>query len=327
MAKITPDKLSEMFRMMVLIRKFENSLAEAVQAGLPGFVHLGVGQEAVMVGIATALEPEDWVASSHREHGLLLARGGDPGRCRAEVFGKVGGYCKGKGGSMHLAVLEKNCTGCNGILGASQVIVNGIAYALKFAGKNQIAAVVFGDGSAERGEFHEALNLAALWKLPTLFCCVNNNYGISVSTKFSCAVEDIAARGVSYGIPGLVVDGNDVMAVVEAVSEAAKRARAGEGPTLIELKTARHRGHFEGDPQPYVTEEDRAEIMRKDPIPRFEKSLLDKKILTKQQVEELWASAEADLQAAIKFAEESPYPGPEEIYTDLFYEAYEEVAA
>lgn len=321
---ITKEKLKEMYRMMVLIRKFENSLADAVAAGLPGFVHLGVGQEAVMVGIATALEADDWVASSHREHGMLLARGGDAGRCRAEVFGKVGGYCKGKGGSMHLAVFDKHCTGCNGILGASQVIVNGLSYVLKTSGTKNVAAVVFGDGSSERGDFHEALNLAALWKLPTLFCCVNNNYGISVSTKFSCAVEDIAARGASYGIPGLVVDGNDPMAVVEAVFEAAKRARAGEGPSLIEIKTARQRGHFEGDPQVYKTEEEKAEILRKDPIPRFEKSLIDKKIATKEEIAELQASAEAELQAAIKFTDESPYPGPEEIYTDLFYE---EVAA
>lgn len=277
-----------------------------------------------MVGIATALEADDWVASSHREHGMLLARGGDAGRCRAEVFGKVGGYCKGKGGSMHLAVFDKHCTGCNGILGASQVIVNGLSYVLKTSGTKNVAAVVFGDGSSERGDFHEALNLAALWKLPTLFCCVNNNYGISVSTKFSCAVEDIAARGASYGIPGLVVDGNDPMAVVEAVFEAAKRARAGEGPSLIEIKTARQRGHFEGDPQVYKTEEEKAEILRKDPIPRFEKSLIDKKIATKEEIAELQASAEAELQAAIKFTDESPYPGPEEIYTDLFYE---EVAA
>jgi len=321
---INKEKLKEMYRMMVLIRKFENSLADAVAAGLPGFVHLGVGQEAVMVGIATALEADDWVASSHREHGMLLARGGDAGRCRAEVFGKVGGYCKGKGGSMHLAVFEKHCTGCNGILGASQVIVNGLSYFLKTSGTKNVAAVVFGDGSSERAEFHESMNLAALWKLPTIYCCVNNNYGISVSTKFSCAVEDIAARGASYGIPGLVVDGNDVMAVVEAVHEAAKRGRAGEGPSLIELKTARQRGHFEGDPQVYKTEEEKAEILRKDPIPRFEKSLIDKKIATKEEIEGLVASAEAELQAAIKFTDESPYPGPEEIYTDLFYE---EVAA
>lgn len=319
--KLTNEKLIEMYRTMVVIRKFENSLAEGVAAGiLPGFVHLGVGQEAVMVGIATALETEDWVASSHREHGLLIARGADLGRCRAEIFGKETGYCKGKGGSMHLAVFDKCCTGCNGILGASQVIVNGLSFALKYKKTNNVAAVVFGDGSSERGEFHEALNIAALWKLPTLFCCVNNNYGISVSTKFSCAVEDIAARGVSYGIPGLVVDGNDVMAVVEGITEAAKRGRAGEGPTLIELKTARQRGHFEGDAQVYKTPEEIEQTLQKDPIPRFEKELLNRKILTPETVKDLWASAEADLQQAILFADESPYPPFEEAMTDLFYE-------
>jgi acetoin:2,6-dichlorophenolindophenol oxidoreductase subunit alpha len=323
--KLTNEKLIDMYRTMVIIRKFENSLAEAVAAGvLPGFVHLGVGQEAVMVGIATGLEEGDWVASSHREHGLLLARGAELGRARAEIFGKATGYCKGKGGSMHLAVIDKHCTGCNGILGASQVIINGIAFALKYEKTTNVAAVVFGDGSSERGEFHEALNLAALWKLPTLFCCVNNQYGISVSTKFSCAVEDIAARGIAYGIPGLVVDGNDVMAVVEAVVEASKRGRAGEGPTLLELKTSRHRGHFEGDSQIYRTKEEMEEVYRNDPIKRFEKSLLDRKILTPEMVAEIEASTDADLQAAIQFTDESPYPAFEEAMTDLFYE---EVAA
>jgi acetoin:2,6-dichlorophenolindophenol oxidoreductase subunit alpha len=317
---LTNEKLNEMYRMMVLIRKFETSLHEAVASGtLPGFVHLGVGQEAVMVGIAAGLEPDDWVASSHREHGLLLARGADVGRARAEIYGKATGYCKGKGGSMHLAALDKHCTGCNGILGASQVIVNGLAFALKYNKTKNVAAVVFGDGSAERGEFHEGMNLASVWKLPTLFLCVNNGYGISVSTKFSAAVEDIAARGVAYGVPGLVVDGNDPIAVYEAVSEAAKRARSGAGPSLVELKTARQFGHFEGDPQVYKTAEEKEETLRNDPIPRFEKTLLDKKILTKEKVAELRASAEADLQAAIKFTDESPYPSFEEAFTDLFY--------
>lgn len=318
--ELTNENLIEMYRMMVLIRKFESSLAEAVAAGnLPGFVHLGIGQEAAMVGIAYGLEADDWVASSHREHGLLLARGADVGRARAELFGKITGYCKGKGGSMHLAVIDKHCTGCNGILGASQVIVNGISFALKYNKTKNVAAVVFGDGSAERGEFHEGMNLAAVWKLPTLYCCINNGYGISVSTKFSAAVEDIAARGVAYGVPGLVVDGNDPIAVYEAVFEAAKRGRSGAGPSLIEIKTTRQRGHFEGDPQVYKTEEEKEEILRNDPIPRFEKTLLDKKILTKEMVAELWASAEAELQAAIKFADDSPYTPIEEAMTDLYY--------
>jgi pyruvate dehydrogenase E1 component alpha subunit len=318
--KLSEEKLIEMYRTMVVIRRFESSLAEAVAAGvLPGFVHLGVGQEGVMAGVAYALEPDDWVSSTHREHGMLIARGAELGRCRAEIFGKATGYCKGKGGSMHLAVLDKHCTGCNGILGPSQTIANGIAFALKYNQTNNVSVVMFGDGAAERGEFHEAMNLAAIWKLPTLFCCVNNQYGISLSSKLSSAVEDIAARGVSYGIPGLVVDGNDVMAVHEALTEAAKRARAGEGPSLIELKTARQRGHFEGDPEPYRTPEEKEEVLRNDPIKRFEASLLDKKLLTQKRIQDIWASVEADLQAAIRFTDESPYPAFEEATTDVFY--------
>ena len=318
--ELTEERLIEMYRTMIVIRKFEASLAEAVAAGvLPGFVHLGIGQEAVMAGVANALEPDDWVSSTHREHGMLIARGADLGRCRAEIFGKATGYCKGKGGSMHLAVIDKHCTGCNGILGPSQTIANGIAFALKYNGTKNVSVVMFGDGAAERGEFHEAMNLASIWKLPTIFCCVNNQYGISLSSKLSSAVEDIAARGVGYGIPGLVVDGNDVMAVHEALSEAAKRARAGEGPSLIELKTARQRGHFEGDPEPYRSPEEKEEVLRADPIKRFEADLLDKKILKKDQVDGVWASAEADLQAAIRFADDSPYPKFEEAMTDLLY--------
>lgn len=318
--ELTEAKLIEMYRTMVVIRKFESSLAEAVAAGvLPGFVHLGVGQEGVMAGVAYALDPDDWVSSSHREHGMLISRGADVGRCRAEIFGKATGYCKGKGGSMHLAVIDKHCTGCNGILGPSQTIANGIAFALKYNKTQNVSVVMFGDGAAERGEFHESMNMASIWKLPTIFCCVNNQYGISLSSKISSAVEDIAARGVGYGIPGLVVDGNDVMAVHETVSEAAKRARAGEGPTLIELKTARQRGHFEGDPEVYRTPEEKEEVLRNDPIKRFETTLIDKKIATRQKVEELWASAEADLQAAIRFADESPYPSFEEAMSDVWY--------
>ncbi len=318
--ELTKEKLVEMYRTMVFIRKFENSLAEAVGAGiLPGFVHVGVGQEAAMVGVATALDADDWAASSHREHGFLIARGADPGRCRAEIFGKATGYCKGKGGSMHLAVIDKKCTGCNGILGASQAIVNGFSFVLKEEKKPNVAIVIFGDGSSERGEFHEAMNLAGVWKLPTIFCCFNNGYGISVSTKMSCAVEDIAARGVSYGVPGIVVDGNDVMAVYEAITEARKRAVAGEGPTLVEVKTARQRGHFEGDPQSYRTEEELEEVRRNDPIKRFGQVLVEQQIATQGDLDKLWDAAEADLQAVIKFADESPYPSLEEAMTDLVY--------
>jgi TPP-dependent pyruvate/acetoin dehydrogenase alpha subunit len=260
--ELSKEQLINMYRTMVTIRQFESSLGEAVAAGvLPGFVHLGIGQEAVMVGVATALEPDDWVSSTHREHGMLIARGAELGRARAEIFGKATGYCKGKGGSMHLAVYEHNCTGCNGILGPSKTINNGIAFALKYNKTNNVALVMFGDGAAHRGEFHESMNLAAIWKLPAIFFCVNNQYAISVPSSYSSSVEDISARATGYGVPGLTVDGNDVMAVYEAVSEAAKRARAGDGPSLIEAKTSRQRGHFEGDPQTYRTKEEMEEVL------------------------------------------------------------------
>jgi pyruvate dehydrogenase E1 component alpha subunit len=319
--QLSPEKLLEMYKKMVTIREFEQSLSEAVVGGkLPGFVHLGIGQEAVHVGVASALRPTDWVSSTHRDHGMLIARGADIGRMRAEIFGKATGYCKGKGGSMHLAVYDKGAPGCNGILGPSQTINNGIALALKKRGQGDIAVVLFGDGAAHRGEFHEALNLAACWKLPALAVCVNNQYAISVCFDDACAIEDIAARSTGYGIPGLVVDGNDVMAVYEAISETAKSIRQGKGPALLELKTRRFKGHFEGDPQSYKTPEEVAEEMKDDPIPTFAKQLLEQEITTEQTLKAIADDVKKDLQAAIEFAEQSPYPPLEEIYTDLLYE-------
>lgn len=319
--ELPKEKLLEMYKTMTAIRGFEESLAAAVSGGtLPGFVHLGVGQEAVHVGICSALRPSDWISSSHRDHGIILARGADIKRMRAEIFGKVDGYCKGKGGSMHLAALDKNATGCNGILGPSQTINLGIALALKKKGQGDIAVVVFGDGAAHRGEFHEALNLAACWKLPSLAICVNNHYAISVCFDDACSVDDIAARAAGYGMPGLVVDGNDVMAVHEAVSETAKSIRAGKGPALIELKTSRWRGHFEGDPQPYRTAEQLTSDKKKDPIARFAKQLMEQGLASEAKLKALEKQAEKELEEAIAFADKSPYPGLEEMYTNLSYE-------
>jgi pyruvate dehydrogenase E1 component alpha subunit len=251
---------------------------------------------------------------------MLIARGADIKRMRAEIFGKVTGYCKGKGGSMHLAVYDKGAPGCNGILGPSQTINNGIALALKKRGQGDIAVVLFGDGAAHRGEFHEALNLASCWKLPALAICVNNQYAISVCVDDACAIEDIAARSTGYGIPGLVVDGNDVMAVYEAITETAKSIREGKGPALLELKTRRFKGHFEGDPQSYKTPEEVAEEMKNDPIPTFAKQLLEREITTEKVLKTIVDDVKKELQAAIEFAEQSDYPPLEEIYTDLFYE-------
>ena len=318
---LSQEKLLEMYKKMVTIREFEQSLSEAVTGGtLPGFVHLGIGQEAIHVGLAFALRSTDWVSSTHRDHGMLIARGADIKRMRAEIFGKVTGYCKGKGGSMHLAVYDKGAPGCNGILGPSQTINNGIALALKKRGQGDIAVVLFGDGAAHRGEFHEALNLAACWKLPALAICVNNQYAISVCFDDACAIEDIAARSSGYGIPGLVVDGNDVMAVYEAISETVKSIREGKGPALLELKTRRFKGHFEGDPQSYKTPDEIEDEMKNDPIPIFAKQLLEQEITTEEKLKVIEEEVKKELQEAIEFTEKSEYPPLEEIYTDLVYE-------
>ena len=319
--ELEKEKLLEMYKKMVAIREFEESLARAVTDGtLPGFVHLGVGQEAVMVGVASPLRPTDWISGTHREHGLMIARDADMKRMRAEIFGKGTGYCKGKGGSMHLAVYDKCAPGCNGILGPSQTINNGIALALKRQGQGDIAVVLFGDGAAHRGEFHEALNLAGIWKLPSLAICVNNEYGISGCVDDVCSVEDISARAAGYGMPGLTVDGCDVMAVYEAVEETAKSIRAGKGPALIELKTTRWRGHFEGDPQHYRTPEELEGIRKRDPIERFVKQLLDQGMATEGELQALRDEVDKELQEAIEFADKSDYPSLEEIYTDLLYQ-------
>jgi len=221
---------------------------------------------------------------------------------------------------MHLAVYEKNAPGCNGILGPNQTINNGIALALKRKGAGDIAVVLFGDGASHRGEFHEALNLASIWKLPSLAICVNNEYGISGCVDDVCSVEDISARAAGYGIPGLSVDGNDLMAVYEAVTETAKHIRADKGPALIEIKATRWKGHFEGDPQNYRTPEEMAAMKKKDGIPRFEKELLDQGIATEADLEDARNRAQKALQEAIEFEEKSDYPPLEEIYTDLYYE-------
>ena len=319
--ELSQEKLLEIYKKMVTIREFEQSLSDAVTGGtLPGFVHLGIGQEAMHVGVAYALRSTDWVSSTHRDHGMLIARGADINRMRAEIFGKGTGYCKGKGGSMHLAAYDKGAPGCNGILGPSQTINNGIALALKKRGQGDIAVVLFGDGAAHRGEFHEALNLAACWKLPVLAICVNNQYAISVCFDDACSIEDIAARASGYGMPGLVVDGNDVMAVHEAISETASSIREGKGPALLELKTRRFKGHFEGDPQSYKTPEEVAQEMKNDPIPLFAKQLIEQEITTEAVLNAIGEDVKKELQAAIDFTDQSDYPPLEEIYTDLLYE-------
>jgi pyruvate dehydrogenase E1 component alpha subunit len=316
--KVSNDDLIKLYGDMWLIRLFEQRAADLFAKGvLPGFIHLGVGQEAFMAGTNFNIKKGDSVGTSHREHGLLLLLGITPNALMAELYGKETGSNKGKGGSMHAALPKNGALGCNGILGAAQTIINGYGFAHKMRKDGNIAITIFGDGAANRGDVHEGMNLASVLNLPVVFLIVDNGYGISMSSEKSSVVGDLSARAAGYGIPGVTVDGNDVLSVVEATHEAFNRARDGGGPSVVE--TYRHRGHFEGDPTPYRTKEELAMWMKKDPIKRLEKELLDRNIITEEKMKEIQEEKLAVIDEAQKFGEESPYPKGPEGYEDVYY--------
>lgn len=313
------DDLVRMFEGMLTIRRFEERVVELFARGaLPGFVHLYIGEEAVAVGTCANLKDTDYITSTHRGHGHLIAKGGDLNRMMAELHGKKTGYCKGKGGSMHIADLELGILGANGIVGGGFPIAAGAAFAAQYKGTDAVCVCFFGDGASNQTTFHEALNLASIWKLPVVFVCENNMYGISMSQKRHQNIADVADRSSAYGIPGVTVDGNDVVAVYEATREAVGRARAGIGPSLVECKTYRWKGHFEGDPTNYRSQEELDEWKAKDPIKRLQEKLLDTKALTKLEIEKLDEQIRARVEAAVKFAEESPYPDVLETLDDVY---------
>jgi pyruvate dehydrogenase E1 component alpha subunit len=315
----TNEQMIGMFATMTKIRQFETKLQEFFAAGkIPGFVHLYIGEEAVATGTCASLGKEDYITSTHRGHGHLIAKGGDLKRMMAEIFGKRDGYCKGQGGSMHIAAVELGILGANGIVGGGGPIANGAALAAKYRGQDNVAVCFFGDGASNQGTTQEALNLASAWTLPVVFVNENNGYGISCPTCKSMAVVDIADRAAAYDIPGVVVDGNDVMAVFEAVGEAVKRARRGEGPSLIECKTYRWRGHFEGDACVYREDCELEAWVKKDPIPRFEKKLIAEGILTPEKAALIRAAIAKELDEAVAFAERSPLPDPSEVTEDVY---------
>ena len=315
----SPEQMVGIYTTMMKIRMFETRVSEIFAAGkIPGFVHLYVGEEAVASGVCANLRDTDYITSTHRGHGHLIAKGGDVKLMMAELLGKKTGYCKGKGGSMHIADIDLGIMGANGIVGGGPPLAAGAALGLKYQGRDDVAVCFFGDGASNQGTTHEAMNLATCWKLPVVFVNENNMYGISSCTINSMCVADIADRASAYDMPGLVVDGNDVAAVYEAAFEAVKRARAGDGPSLIECKTYRHRGHFEGDPCTYRSDEEVAEWKEKDPIPRFEKKLLEMNVLTTAKTEEIKKGIATELSEAEKFAEESAWPDPSEVTEDVY---------
>lgn len=318
-AKIENEALLAMYKNMVTIRLFESRVSELFAAGkLPGFIHLYIGEEAVATGVCAHLKAGDYITSTHRGHGHLISKGGDLNLMMAELYGKKTGYCKGKGGSMHIADVDLGILGANGIVGGGPPIASGAAFAIQYQGGDGVVVCFFGDGASNQGTFHEGVNMASVWKLPVVFVCENNFYGISLSQARHQSIADVADRAAAYDIPGVVVDGNDVMAVFEAAAEAVKRARAGQGPSLIECKTYRHKGHFEGDPTVYRPKEEVEMWMKKDPIPRFESVLKDMGAATDADLAEIKKEIAAKVEASIQFAEESPFPGIEDLLTDVY---------
>lgn len=315
---ITNDKLIEMYRTMVLIRAFEERVYREFTSGnIPGFVHLYTGQEAVATGACANLRPEDYITSTHRGHGHLIAKGGDTAKMMAELYGKKTGYCKGKGGSMHIADPGIGMLGANGVVGAGIPIAGGAALSIRLRKTDQVAVCFFGDGATSTGRFHEGINLAACLNLPVIYILENNGYAISVPITYSCKIPNIADRANSYGIPGITIDGNDVLAVYEAVGEAVARARKGEGPSIVEAKTFRWRGHWAGDNQAYVGKERVQEWTQNDPIVRFQKKLTQMDIISEDDIREIHQKVAEEIDSAVQFAVESPYPAVKETLEDV----------
>ena len=319
MAKYKKDFLLGLYRTMVRIRSFEEHAADCFTKGmLAGNIHLSIGQEGAEAGAFAALEDKDYFTSTHRGHGHAIARGIDANRAMAELFGKRTGYCKGKGGSMHIADMDKlNHLGANGIVGAGQPISAGSALASKIMGDDSVTLGCFGDGSTNEGSFHESLNMAAAWQLPLVWFIENNCYGVSTEIHRVTNTPDLATRAAAYNVPYAVVDGTDVVAVYEAVKKAIDHARAGKGPYVVEAKVYRYQGHYCGDPAVYRPAAYMEEAQSKDPIEKLGKRLVDMGVAA-GDLEKIKAEATAEMDAAVKFADESPYPAPSEVLEDMY---------
>lgn len=313
------------YRKMQEIRQFEMKALELFEANaLRGSVHLYVGQEAVAATVCSFLTDDDYITSTHRGHGHCIAKGAELAPTLAEMMGKETGYCKGRGGSMHIADVTKGNLGANAIVGGGIPIAVGGALTSKMKGLDNVSVAFFGDGASNEGITHEAMNLAAVWKLPAIFVCENNGYGISVPVEQSTSVEDISVRGAAYDMPGYTVDGNDVLAIEEVMEKAMERARNGEGPSLIECKTYRWLGHWTGDPQNYRTREEVDTWKEKDPIARFAKFLIEEKYATEKDLQAIEEEVTKGMEEAEQFAKDSPEPDPSTVLDDVFCESSQE---
>jgi TPP-dependent pyruvate/acetoin dehydrogenase alpha subunit len=319
---IKSEELKAMFRKMLTIRRFEERAIQEYQNGnLYGFIHSYLGQEAIAAGVCSHLRINDRIVSNHRGHGHCIAKGADMKPMMAEIFGKKTGYCRGKGGSMHIADFKIGMLGANGIVCAGLPIATGSALAAQLEGEDRISVVFFGDGACGEGEFHESLNLASIWKLPIVFVCENNMYGVNTLTSYSMAAENVADRAAAYSMPGEVADGNNLFTVYETAGKAVNRARRGEGPSLIEFQTYRWRGHFEGGGIPDLRPRDEIEEWKKKcPVAFMEHRLFEMGLMDTDELKALDEEIMSQVQEAVEFAKQSPNPDPEDALDDIFSE-------
>jgi len=327
---VSPDMQRRMLRQMQTIRRFEERASDDFLAGgIYGVVHCYIGEEAIAVGVCEALRPDDQIISTHRGHGHCIAKGADLDRMMAELYGRETGYCKGKGGSMHIADFSIGMLGANGIVAGGIPIVTGAGLAAQIEGSDRVAVSFFGDGASNAGPFHESLNIAAAWKLPMVYVCENNLWAAQTPASATLALPDVASRAAAYGIPGIVVDGNDVIAVYQAAVEAVARARAGDGPSLIECKSYRWRKHTERPEQPDRRPADEIEKWKlADPIVRLRNDLQSQQ---GQLTEEEWEAMDREIldriEASVAFARASPFPPPEAALGDVFADSRAEANA
>jgi TPP-dependent pyruvate/acetoin dehydrogenase alpha subunit len=319
MPEIDAAKLKEIYTIMVKIRFFEERAIAEYRKGLPGFVHPSIGQEAIPAGVCAFLREDDYTITTHRGHGDIIAKGARLDRMMAELFARKTGYCKGKGGSMHIADVSRNILGATGIVGDGIPIAAGVGTALKMQGRDNIMVAFFGDGATNSGAFHEGIGLATAWSLPVLFVCQNNQYQQSTPTRDYTRLTDISDRAKGYGIPGISVDGNDAIAVAEVAIEAIEKCRKGEGPIFIVGNTYRTVGHHMGDPgTSYRPKEEVEEWRKKDPIKRLRQQMVQNKMATDAELDKIEQNVLRELDEAVKFAQESPEPTPEEALEDIY---------
>ncbi|GAA0234689.1 thiamine pyrophosphate-dependent dehydrogenase E1 component subunit alpha [Haladaptatus pallidirubidus] len=322
----TQNGQKEALRRMLTIRAFDTKAGELFGDGeLPGFVHLYIGEEAVGVGACSALEEDDYITSTHRGHGHCIAKGLELEEMMSELYGKANGYCNGKGGSMHIADVDAGMLGANGIVGAGPPLATGAALTSQLKGEDTVALAFFGDGAVAQGQIHEAINLAATWDLPAIFLVENNQFGEGTPVEKQHNLQNLSETAEAYNIPGFTVDGMDVTAVYEAVKEARKRALERDGPTFIEADTYRYRGHFEGDQQPYRTDEDIAIWKENDAIERFRERLIDAGTITESEFDKMESEISEQVEAAAETAKEADYPDPSEAYDDMFNTSVPEI--